>query len=170
MPYLLIVLTVLLRFFPHPFGLTPVGALGLFAGAYCPPKIAWAVPLLALAVGDLMNGGYHLLVMVFVYVGFLGGPLLGRWLLSKRRNPGNLVIAVLGGASIFFLVSNFGMWLADPGDLYAPTLTGLLNCYINGLPYFRIMLIGDLVYSAILFGAAEAFNRYRHVLSPAHRD
>ena len=40
MPYILIVLTIIIRLLPHPFGVTPVGALGLFAGSYCSPKIA----------------------------------------------------------------------------------------------------------------------------------
>ena len=161
MPYLLIALTVILRLLPHPFGLTPIGALGLFAGAYCSPKFAWAVPLIALAIGDLLTGGYNVIVFVSVYLGFLGGPLLGRLLLKHRRGPANLLIAVFGAAVIFFLVSNFGMWLADPGQLYPRTLAGLLECYLNGLPYFRITLMGDLVYSAILFGAAKGFRHWR---------
>ena len=51
MPYLLIALTIAFRLIPHPFNLAPIGALGLFAGAYCSPKFAWIVPLIALAIG-----------------------------------------------------------------------------------------------------------------------
>ncbi|MDH3977672.1 MAG: hypothetical protein OEU86_04100 [Gammaproteobacteria bacterium] len=157
MPYVLIALTIILRLLPHPFGLTPVGALGLFAGSYCSPKIAWLVPLIALAVGDLLGGGYNIVVFVCVYIGFLAGPLFGYLLLRKKRNPARLIIAAFTAALIFFIVSNFGIWLAG---MYPPTLAGLVECYVNGLPYFRMALIGDLVYSGILFGAAELFRRY----------
>lgn len=170
LPYLLIALAIIARFLPHPFGVTPIGALGLFAGAYCHPRIAWAVPLIALAVGDLVTGGYNLIVLVCVYLGFLGGPLLGRLLLKQRRRPASLLVAVFGAALIFFLVSNFGMWLADPGQLYPRSAAGLLECYLNGLPYFRLSLIGDLIYSAILFGTAEGFRYWRGLQSTSGSD
>lgn len=157
MPYILIVLTIIIRLLPHPFGVTPVGALGLFAGSYCNPKIAWAVPLIALAIGDLIGGGYNPVVFICVYAGFLGGPLLGRLLLARHRSVPRLIGATFGAAVIFFIVSNFGNWLA----FYPPTLSGLIECYINGLPYFRTTLIGDLAYVGMLFGAAEAFKRHR---------
>lgn len=158
MPYLLIVLVVVARLLVHPFNFTPVGAIGLFAGSWCSPRIAWAVPLVALFVSDAVNGFYDPVVMVFVYLGFLGGPLLGRVLLAKQRTLARYAVAVLAAASIFYLVSNFGMWLSSV-SAYPRTLAGLLECYWAGLPYFRMTLLGDLFYGFLLFGAAELLNR-----------
>jgi hypothetical protein len=52
----------------------------------------------------------------------------------------------------FFLISDFGVWVAE-NSMYPPTLTGLLDCYIAGLPYIRNTLAGDVCFAALLFGA-----------------
>jgi hypothetical protein len=36
--------------------------------------------------------------------------------------------------------------------MYPKTAAGLLACYIAAIPFFRNMLVGDLLYTAILFG------------------
>lgn len=155
MPYLLIALTALARFLPHPFGLTPIGALGLYAGATCAPRLAWLVPLAAVLVGDAVTGFYHPVVMVFVYLGLIGGPLAGRILTGRRRSPGRFAIAVSSGALWFFLLSNLGNWLVfDP-----PTGRALLECYVRGLPLLGQALLGDALFTAVLFGADALVRR-----------
>ncbi len=142
-------LVVLARLVPHPFGFTPIGAFGLFAGAHLKPRIAWAVPLIALAIGDLITGLYDWRIMAFVYAGFLAGPLVGRLLLSKTITTVRVAGGVTLSAVIFYLVSNFGVWWVG---MYPPTLEGLAQCYIMGLPFLGIMLAGDSLYAALLFG------------------
>lgn len=159
MPYFLIVLAVVARIIVHPFNFTPIGAIGLFAGSWCSPRVAWLMPLLALLLSDLINGFYDPVVMAFVYIGFLGGPLIGRFLLSSRRSLPRFGVAVVSAAVFFFLVSNFGMWLSGIG-VYPMTAAGLVECYVAGLPYFRVTLLGDLFYAGLLFGAAEGVNRF----------
>jgi hypothetical protein len=163
MPYLLIALTIAFRLIPHPFNLVPIGALGLFAGAYCSPKFAWIVPLLALAIGDVLNGGYNPVVFLFVYLGFLGGPLIGRLVLARKRNLRRFVTATFAAASIFFVLSNLGIWLAG---MYPPTVSGFIECYIMAIPYFGNTLAGDYLYGALLFGGAEIATRYMRGRSP----
>ena len=70
MHYAILFLAALLRFIPHPWNVTPVGAIGLFAGAHCDRRIAWAIPLVVLAIGDAITGFYSPFVMLFVYAGF----------------------------------------------------------------------------------------------------
>ncbi len=45
----------------------------------------------------------------------------------------------------------FRCWLTM--EFYAKTGAGLLQCYIQALPFFRYTLIGDLVFSVGLFAA-----------------
>jgi hypothetical protein len=45
MPYLLILLAVVARLLVHPFNFTPIGGIGLFAGSWCSPRVAWLMPL-----------------------------------------------------------------------------------------------------------------------------
>ena len=68
-----------------------------------------------LLISDAVDGFYSPVVMMFVYLGFLGGPLIGHLLLAKRRTLPRFLVAVLSAAIVFFLVSNFGMWLSGIG-------------------------------------------------------
>ncbi len=167
MPYLLVAIGVMGLLITHPMNVAPIGAIGLFAGAYCSPRIAWLVPLAAMLLTSLLGGFYDLTVMCFVYLGFLGGPLFGRLLLAERRSPLRFVGGTLLGGCFFYLVSNFGVWLSGIGT-YPMTPAGLLECYLAGIPYLRFTLAGDAFYGVLLFAAALAASRYQRarVASP----
>ena len=61
------------------------------------------------------------------------------------------MLASLISSTVFFIVTNLGVWLV--GGLYPHTLPGLENCYILALPFFRNTLMGDLLYTGVLFGS-----------------
>ena len=71
----------------------------------------------------------------------------------NKISSGKVVLASLSGSTIFYLISNFGVWAFSP--MYAKTFTGLVQCYSLALPFYGTSLMGDLVYSAILFGAYQ---------------
>ncbi|MDR0574632.1 MAG: hypothetical protein LBG96_11490 [Tannerella sp.] len=50
-------------------------------------------------------------------------------------------------------VTNFGVWFSS--GMYPQTLVGLQACYIAGIPFFWNTLLGDVVYTGVLFGAFE---------------
>lgn len=153
---LLIIIVATMRMLPHPDNFTPVGALGLFAGAFLSQRAAWLVPLGALLLGDAVIGFYALPVMLMVYLGFAAGTLTGRIFLAQRRSPARLLGAVFVSALIFYLLSNFAVWW-----LYYPnTWAGLVACYTSALPYFGRSLLGDLLYSGLLFGAFALMQQY----------
>src|SRR5690606_26152279 len=93
--YLLIAFGILSRLLPHAPNVTPIAALGLFAGARGQSRAAWAVPLLSLVATDLWLGGYHPLVMLFVYLGFACGSLVGRFWLRPHRSLNRIAAASL---------------------------------------------------------------------------
>lgn len=148
-PYLLIALGVVARLIPHPWNFTPVGALGLFAGANCNPRVAWLVPLFALVLGDIVLGFYSPIIMLFVYLGFLAAPVIGRLMIAGRRSVPRIGGAVVVSTSVFFVISNFGVWL---GPYYPLTFSGLVECYIQAIPFYGATLVGDAFYATILFG------------------
>lgn len=153
--YTLTAVAAVLRLVPHPFNITPIGALGLFSGAHLQNQWRYFVPLIALLIGDLLLGFYDSIVMLSVYLGFLLTTLIGRELLSKRRTGRRYCLAVLSGALAFYLVSNIGMWYS-----YWPrTAAGLLACYVEGLPFLARALVGDAIYAALLFGGFEWLQR-----------
>jgi hypothetical protein len=151
--FLLILLAAASRLLPHPSNFTPVGALGLFAGAYISLRRYWLVPIMALLVSDVFIGFYNPVAMVFVYMAFIGCALLGRIMLSSGRNVIRIGFSAFLSAVLFFVISNFGVWLA--GLYYPMSLTGLLQCYAMAIPFFGNTLYGDLFYVTVLFGIYE---------------
>jgi len=147
---LLIVFAVATRLVPHPVNVTPIGAVGLFSGAYLATRRAWLIPVIALLLSDLIIGFYEPLTMLFVYSGFVFSALIGRLLLQKHQTFMRIGSAAVLSASLFFVLSNFGTWLS--GTLYSMTFAGLIECYIAAIPFYGNTLAGDVVYSFALFG------------------
>ena len=144
----LIVLSALLRILPHPWNLTPVGAMALFSGAMFRNRwVALLLPLASLFAGDLFAGFYKL--MLIVYASFAISVAIGR-LLVKDRTAARIGGAVLLAGLQFFVVTNFAMWAM--GGFYPKTAAGLRACYLAGVPFFWNTLAGDALYAGVLFG------------------
>ena len=139
---------VLARFMPHAPNFTPVLALALFGGVYLKRSQAILVPLALMMVTDLFLGTYP--SMPFTWVSILLVSAIG---LLVRKAPGikNTLIGSVGSAVVFFIVSNFGVWLL----WYPHTMEGFLACYALAVPFFRGTLVSTLLYSVVLFGAYE---------------
>ena len=148
MQYFILVLAALLRLIPHPYNITPIGSIGLFAGTWCDKRIAWLIPLIPLFIGDAITGFYSPLVMLFVYAGFAFSAVIGRLLLARKRTFTRFGSAVFINALIFYLVSNFPVWIV----YYPNTMAGLVDCYVKGIPYFGYSLVGDSVFTVLIFG------------------
>ncbi|HEU4813965.1 MAG TPA: DUF6580 family putative transport protein [Xanthomonadaceae bacterium] len=155
----LILLAALSRLLPHPPNFSPVEAIALFGGAFFASRaLALLVPLLAMLVADfalgLLHGG--------LYAGWFGSA--GFWLvylciaasvvlgfgLRGRAGAGRVLGYCLAGSVLFFVVTNFGAWLASP--VYAPTGAGLMQAYVAGIPFFQWTVLGTIAYAALLFG------------------
>jgi len=152
------------RLVPHPPNLASISAVALFAGAYFSDKrLAFAVPLAALLVSDVVLGFYR--HMEVTYLSFALVVAIGL-ALQQRRTPLRIAGAAVLSSAVFFLITNFGVWAFE--DLYPHTLAGLALCYVAALPFLQHTLAGDLVYTAILFGGfALLENRFTLLRSPA---
>ncbi len=144
----LIVLSAVLRILPHPWNLTPVGAMALFSGAMFRNRwIAFLLPLASLFAGDVFVGFHKL--MLAVYASFAVSVAIGRWL-AENRSVARIGGAALLGALQFFVVTNFAMWAV--GGFYPKTTVGLVNCFVAGVPFFWNTFAGDALYAGVLFG------------------
>jgi len=153
--FFLIVLAALGRLLPHPDNITPLAAIGLFAGAYLDRRLFLLVPLLAIFISDLLGPGlYAIQVMLFVYAGLALSAVCGHLILFRRRKLTRLPLTVVVSALAFYLVSNLGPWWA----YYEHSISGLLTCYANGIPYLFRTLAGDAMYCLIFFGLYEALS------------
>jgi hypothetical protein len=164
----------------YPWNFSPVPAICLFTGAFFRDwRWAFGVPLAAWFLGDLgifalislHSGVEEGLTMslypdqFFVYSGFaivVGCGMLIRSLQQrmaeknlKLSESGKFWPAVLGagllGSTIFYLLTNFTVWLFGEGVTYPLTAEGLLACYIKALPFFRNFAVATAGFSLILF-------------------
>ena len=149
--YGLIVLGVAARLVPHPWNATPVMAIALFGGTYLSKRWAILLPLAIVAASDFLIGWHN--TVPFTWGAFALTGMLAWWI---RRQPTAFRIAAsaLGGSMLFFVITNFGVWVA--GGLYPATPAGLWQCYLAAIPFFRSTVLGDLVYTAALFGGFAA--------------
>ena len=164
MPYVAILVALAFRLVPHPWNVTPLGAMFLFGGANIRSKPAsLLVPLTALVISDVavtafLYGGQYSWFQPFNWAAFLCVGMIG-WLLRPNQGVWRVAGAAVAGSVTFFVISNFGVWAQ--GHLYTPDLKGLIDCYIAAIPFFRNTLLGDLGYTAILFGGYHLLLKYR---------
>ncbi len=162
----MIVLAAVLRAMPHPWNLTPIGAMALFSGAMFRNRwAAFLLPLTSLFVGDIFVGFYKL--MIVVYASFAVSVAIGRWL-GENRTVVHIGGAVLLGSLQFFVVTNSAVWAFS--DFYPKTAAGLTRCFANGVPYFWNTLAGDACYALVLFGGFALAERLVPVLRLARNE
>lgn len=152
------------RLVPHLGNFSPLGAIGLFGAAHFSKKWqAFLIPILATWLSDLFLNNiiytryypeftWFYKGFIWQYASYLLIAVAGILILRKKAiTPPRILGAALTSTAIFFLVSNFGSWLHSP--VYPPTLSGLLTCYAAGIPFLKGTMLGDLLFSAVLFGS-----------------
>jgi len=147
--YFLILLGAVMRVVPHPANFAPIAGLALFGGAKLGKKQALVVPLAAMLLSDAFIGFDSWTSRLVIYGTFLAVGLIGLWLRS-RASAVNVVGASLVSSVLFFLVTNLPF--VHSFSMYPQTWDGVVASYINGLPFFRNTLAGDLIYTAAFFG------------------
>lgn len=144
----LILSAALLRILPHPWNFTPITAMALFSGAQFRTRgSAFAVPLLALFLSDLVLGFYPSIPVT--YIAFSLIVLVGM-ALGPHRSFRSTALATVSASVLFFLLSNLGVWMFE--GMYPHTSLGLFACYSAALPFYQGTLLGDVTYTAVLFG------------------
>jgi hypothetical protein len=173
---LLVIIAALYRVIPgRPFGFAPQWAMAVFAGAVIKDrKWAFILPVLSMFVSDLL---YQVL-----YVGGISdmkGFYEGQWqnyllftllvlvgMAIKKINILQIGAASLVAPTLYFLVSNFLVWASNGSTrgLDRPkNLNGLLLCYADGIPFYKMSLLATLIFSAILFGTYVFGRNYQAV-------
>lgn len=138
---------------------TPIGAIALFGGTYFTDKYkAYLVPLLTLFVSDILvthayTGQWTLFYdgFLWVYASFAIMVFIGSRI--KKVNAGTVLLGALAAVLVHWLLTDIQPWLA--GTLYNKDITGYYQSLIAAIPFERNLLLGNLVYGAILFGGFE---------------
>ncbi len=155
---LMIVAAAAVRLLAVPFpNFQPITAMALFGGACLAPRwLSFLVPLGAMLATDLVIGFHG--TMWAVYACFAMFVVFGHRLQARRR-PWVIAGVAISSSLIFFLVTNFAVWL---GGGYPQTLAGLMQCYTAGLAFYNVdgtvmsfflnQFVGDMFFVAALFG------------------
>jgi hypothetical protein len=152
------------RLLPHVPNVTAMTALALFGAAhFSDRRLAIGVPLAALLLSDIVLGFYwqwdfravqgHMWVQ---YASFLAIVAMG-FMLRQSRGAFRVGALTLCASVLFFVATNLGEWAFQPW--YPKTAAGLVASYVAGIPFFRNMLLGDLAYSALMFGGFALLER-----------
>ncbi len=153
-PRFLFILTVIIagaafRLIPHWPNFTPIAAMALFGGTYFNKKyLAFLIPMAALFISDMLLG-FHF-YMIAVYLSFAIIVVFGM-MLKNRVKIGSLLLASVSSSVLFFLITNFAVWIGSP--FYPQNFAGLLESYTAGLPFLNNGVLGDLFYNTLFFGA-----------------
>ena len=166
---LLIVVGALFRVIPgRPLGFAPHWAMALFGGAIIKDKKwAFALPVFSLFLSDLL---YH-----FLYTNGLTdtpGFYSGQWVnyvlfvlvtclgfLMRNLRVGSLISFFFLAPTVFFLLSNFAVWIGRGGWQRPMTFEGLMQCYGDGLPFYKGAIMATFAFGTVLFGIYVLVNR-----------
>ena len=129
------------RFIPHPPNFTSLIALSFYVPIIFGLKFI-PIVVMSFAITDLYFGFHNTILFTWGSVILIG-------LITNYLSSGIFyrVLGVLFGASIFFVLSNFGVWLLS--DIYANSITGLMACYIFALPFFYSTILSTISFSII---------------------
>jgi hypothetical protein len=115
-----------------------------------------------MAISDVLLDSYRYrplfdLTRWTVYATFAATTLLGP--LANRPRSGRWLLPVLSlsGSTLFFLTSNLSTW--GEGLLYPLTTSGLIECYVQAIPFFGQTVAAELLGTALLFGLGPVLER-----------
>ncbi|MBL4656863.1 MAG: hypothetical protein JKX73_02600 [Flavobacteriales bacterium] len=157
---IIILIAAFSRLIPHIPNVTAIAAMALFGGAYFSnKKMAFIVPIAAMFLSDValyFIAGYEVFtyMRLVLYGTFILIAMIGLRLRGGVTAP-KAVIASLSASILFFVLTNFAVWVMGAGNPYPFSLEGLVGCYTAAIPFFRNTIMGDLIFVTILFGGFE---------------
>jgi hypothetical protein len=167
---LLVVIAALYRALPgRIWGFAPHLAMAVFGGSvFKDKKLAFLFPVLSLFLSDLV---YHVLFLFQItpIEGFYSGQLTNYLLIASLAIIGfrigetkisQIAAGALAAPVVYFLASNFLVWAGGGGYFRPKTFSGLVQTYVDGLPFFQTSLYGTIFFSVVLFGGYFLLKRY----------
>ena len=139
------------RFIPHPPNFTSLIALSFYAPALFGVRFIPAV-VLSFVLTDLYFGFHGTTLFTWGSVILIG--LYSKYLSSSlvKRLSGSFL-----GACLFFIITNFGVWLLGG---YGYTFSGLLLSYTMAIPFFVSTILSTLVFSFLFEFFIKLKNTY----------
>jgi len=162
LPLVLILILSFSRLIPHPSNFTPIIAVAIISSYFFKNiYLSCAILLISMLLADAFIGFYS--NMFFVYFSLLLIVFIFHRI-SEKMNFKNLFIRGFIASLIFFIISNFGVWvLGSPGVLdlpYEKNLNGLVECYVLAIPFFGNTFLSTLIFSYPAIFIYKSFNKH----------
>lgn len=139
----------------HLYNFAPMAALGLFSGAVIKEKrsaliLAIGAQLLADVYFQLFTNtpGFYGISQLFTYAALLTVTFAG--ISIKKVNAQNVLVYSFVASTIFFIISNVGVWVSG---LWGTGAQALVKTFVMAVPFFKNAIIGDMAGSVLLFGS-----------------
>ena len=128
------------RFIPHPPNFTSLLALSFYVPALFGIRFL-PVLIISFIITDFFIGFHNVTL-------FTWGSILVIGLISKNfiESITKRICGALLGATIFFVITNFGVWSLGS---YGYSFEGLIACYTLAIPFFTYSLISTFIFSGI---------------------
>ncbi len=144
---MLIMILVFSRLIPHPPNFTPIISVAILCGIIFETLLISVIVLIgSMFISDLIIGLHSGIMHIYICLIFISYLFFK---FSKKINYKNLIFYSFLGSIIFFLYSNFIVWISS--GLYSKDLKGILECYILAIPFFSNTLFSTIFYSYITF-------------------
>ena len=166
--FVLITVCTLVKLFCSPLiemsGFTAIIAVAVFAGLRSAKiKNVFLLPLIVLLSTDIILQLLYIL-NIYPFAGFYSGQIINYLLvllvsvipvLIKNKNFAGIAFSTLAAPTVYFVLSNFSVWLMDGYQslpAYSRNITGLINCYTAGLPFYKNSLISTIIFVPAFIG------------------
>ena len=129
------------RLVPHPPNFTSLIALSFYVPLIFGVKYL-VVVLISFFITDIFLGFHALTIYTWgsvVIIGFIAKYF--------DQNIYFRSIGVFLGAILFFIITNFGVWLSGS---YGYSIDGLILCYWLAIPFFHNTILSTIFYSIII--------------------
>ena len=129
------------RFVPHPPNFTSLIALSFYVPAMLGIRFIPMV-MISFVLTDLIIGLHSTTFFTWgsvLVIGFLSNYF--------SKNILKRISGALLGAVLFYIISNFGVWI---NGSYGYSFEGLITCYTLAIPFFGYTLISTLIFSTII--------------------
>jgi hypothetical protein len=151
---------ILGRLVPHFPNMVPLTVLSILAGVIFRKSFAVIITLFSLFISDMLLGFFqtHLVFgswMLFTYSGCLFVMLFAP---RSVRNNINVWSYLITSTFLYWLWTNLGTWLMT--SLYSHNFSGVMNCFIAGLPFLRNAIIGNVIYMVIFLPVVRKYLKH----------
>ena len=130
------------RFIPHPPNFTSLITLSFYVPIFFGIRFI-PVVIFSFALTDFVIGFHS--TMIFTWGSVL---LIGFLVKFFHINMIRRILGVLVGAIIFFIFTNFGVWMVS--GYYEISLAGLVTCYVLAIPFFSNTILATIFFSIII--------------------